>query len=264
MDTLNDYYAVLGVDQQANASAIKTAFKRLALQYHPDLYKGADAQERMRELLQAYQVLNDPVARKEYDSRRRGEQKHGAEKGEGRVRQEKQARYAFPDLSQTPTSVLVFSLEEITYRLSSAQAESLKWDGLFRGKEPGPGESSARMACICHRCHHRWEAQGKSLFTCPACHAGDWAEYLLLRCTHCQAIFESKEIRDPLRGNSLYHPYELFPLCPHCRRSQWCPAEDRRINALRAAAARSTALFWIGAFGVCIVLLAFLALVILR
>src|SRR5438067_12283814 len=70
MDTFNDYYVVLGVDADASADKIKAAFKKLALQYHPDVYKGADAQERMRMLLLAYQTLSDPAERKAYDVRR--------------------------------------------------------------------------------------------------------------------------------------------------------------------------------------------------
>jgi DnaJ-class molecular chaperone len=50
MKQVPDYYTVLGVDGQASPEAIKTAFKLLALQYHPDVYKGEDAQERMRAL----------------------------------------------------------------------------------------------------------------------------------------------------------------------------------------------------------------------
>src|SRR5881396_913149 len=70
MDTFNDYYAVLGVNADASADKIRTAFKKLALQYHPDVYKGEDAQERMRLLLLAYQTLSDPAERKAYDARR--------------------------------------------------------------------------------------------------------------------------------------------------------------------------------------------------
>src|SRR5215831_19272529 len=70
MDTFTDYYAVLGVDSHASASTIKAAFKKLALKYHPDVYKGADAQERMRDLLVAYQTLSDPISRRDYDMQR--------------------------------------------------------------------------------------------------------------------------------------------------------------------------------------------------
>src|SRR5438270_7667906 len=69
-DTFIDYYTLLGVDAHASAGAIKTAFKKLALQYHPDVYKGKDAEERMRLLLLAYQTLSDPDARKTYDAHR--------------------------------------------------------------------------------------------------------------------------------------------------------------------------------------------------
>ena len=62
LDAITDYYALLGVAVDAPTSDIKAAFKKLALQYHPDVYKGDDAHERMRVLLQAYQTLNDPNA----------------------------------------------------------------------------------------------------------------------------------------------------------------------------------------------------------
>lgn len=271
MDTSNDYYATLGVDSQASTSVIKTAFKKLAFQYHPDVYRGTDAQERMREILQAYQILSDPQARKEYDARRRGESggprvgtvdRAATRQGNGAASKGQQGRFAFPDLRDTPTSTLTLSLEGIGYPLSSAQAESLKWDGILRGIV---STADADTFYHCQRCLHRWSARGNAHpATCPACHAADWAEYLLLRCTHCQAVFASRELRDPLRGNSLYHPYALFPLCPHCRRSQWCPAENTRIQSLRAAAARRSMLLWSSVAAVCVVLVAILALVVLR
>src|SRR5438552_14544166 len=70
MDPSTDYYTVLGVSTRASPSAIKAAFKKLALQYHPDVYKGEDAEERMRILLLAYQTLSDPETRRAYDARR--------------------------------------------------------------------------------------------------------------------------------------------------------------------------------------------------
>ena len=66
MKQFTDYYAMLGVDANAPTEVIKKAFKHLALQYHPDVYKGEDAEERMRELLLAYQTLIDPQRRRSY------------------------------------------------------------------------------------------------------------------------------------------------------------------------------------------------------
>src|SRR6266699_5412607 len=67
MKQVTDYYAVLGVDANAPTEIIKKAFKHLALQYHPDIYKGEDAEERMREILLAYQTLIDPERRRTFE-----------------------------------------------------------------------------------------------------------------------------------------------------------------------------------------------------
>jgi len=62
-----DYYKVLGVDRTADAKAISRAFKRLARQHHPDVNKAAGAEERFKEVNEAYQVLGDPQKRARYD-----------------------------------------------------------------------------------------------------------------------------------------------------------------------------------------------------
>lgn len=62
-----DYYAVLGVPRDASAEDIKTAFRRLARKYHPDVNKEPGAEERFKQLGEAYSVLSDPNRRREYD-----------------------------------------------------------------------------------------------------------------------------------------------------------------------------------------------------
>jgi len=62
-----DYYKILGVGRGASADDIKRAYRRLARQFHPDVNKKADAEDRFKELGEAYEVLKDPKKRLTYD-----------------------------------------------------------------------------------------------------------------------------------------------------------------------------------------------------
>jgi molecular chaperone DnaJ len=63
-----DYYEVLGVPRDADAAGIKDAFRRLAMQYHPDRNKEPGAEERFKEIAEAYAVLCDAKKRADYDA----------------------------------------------------------------------------------------------------------------------------------------------------------------------------------------------------
>ena len=65
--TNRDYYEILGVPKNASSEDIKSAFRKLARQYHPDVSKEANAEEKFKEINEAYGVLSDPEKRRRYD-----------------------------------------------------------------------------------------------------------------------------------------------------------------------------------------------------
>jgi molecular chaperone DnaJ len=62
-----DYYEVLGVQKNASKDEIKDAYRKLAMQYHPDRNKAPDAEEKFKEISEAYAVLSDDEKRQQYD-----------------------------------------------------------------------------------------------------------------------------------------------------------------------------------------------------
>ncbi|MEC7524295.1 MAG: DnaJ C-terminal domain-containing protein [Myxococcota bacterium] len=65
--TYKDYYQVLGVGRDASAEELQKAYRRLAKKYHPDVSKEPDAEDRFKELGEAWEVLKDPEKRRLYD-----------------------------------------------------------------------------------------------------------------------------------------------------------------------------------------------------
>jgi molecular chaperone DnaJ len=67
MPEKKDYYEVLGVSKEAGEKDIKSAYRKLAMKYHPDKSDATDAEERFKEISEAYAVLSDPDKRRQYD-----------------------------------------------------------------------------------------------------------------------------------------------------------------------------------------------------
>lgn len=67
MANTKDYYDTLGVSKNSSADEIKRAYRKLALEYHPDRNKSKDAEIKFKEVTKAYEVLGDPQKRQTYD-----------------------------------------------------------------------------------------------------------------------------------------------------------------------------------------------------
>lgn len=67
MADTKDYYQILGITKSASSAEIKKAYRKLALQYHPDRNKGKDAEGKFKEVTKAYEVLSDPQKKQTYD-----------------------------------------------------------------------------------------------------------------------------------------------------------------------------------------------------
>ncbi|MCK5867653.1 MAG: DnaJ domain-containing protein, partial [Mycoplasmataceae bacterium] len=67
MANKRDYYEVLGISKDTSAGDIKKAFRKLAMKYHPDRNKEAGAQDKFKEINEAYEVLSDDNKRAQYD-----------------------------------------------------------------------------------------------------------------------------------------------------------------------------------------------------
>ncbi len=160
-----DYYEVLGVPRDCSDEEVKKAFRRLALQYHPDRNPSPDASEKFKEINEAYQVLSDPQKRAQYD--RYGHAGVRVEPGFGRDFQGFDIFGGFGDIFDS-------FFGDFTGRStrSSQRGADIRVDLKVSFEEAAFGtEKTVRVTRteLCHRCQGRGAEPGTGTTTCGTC-----------------------------------------------------------------------------------------------
>jgi molecular chaperone DnaJ len=169
--TRRDYYEILGVERESDDGVIKTAYRKLAMTYHPDRNPGSrDAEERFKECAEAYSVLSDPQKRAAYN--RFGHQGVPSAAGNGGF-----DASGFPDLGDILSDV--FGFGDVFGRAGGQQKRSRAQRGEDVRYELEIGfEDSMRGLSVdiqvprleeCGRCHGKGAEPEDGLVTCPMC-----------------------------------------------------------------------------------------------
>jgi molecular chaperone DnaJ len=163
--TERDYYELLGVEKGATDDVIKRAFRSLARELHPDVSDAPDAQERFRQVAEAYEVLSDPERRRTYD------------------------RFGHAGLRGGGFQPSEFDLGNLSDVFAAFFGEGLFGGGGASGPRPTRGADvavatqitlaealtgvsvkvTARVAQHCGECEGSGAAEGSEITTCPGC-----------------------------------------------------------------------------------------------
>ncbi len=201
--TRRDYYEILGVVRDCDDQALKVAYRKLALQHHPDRNPGDHAaEEKFKEAAEAYSVLSDPQKRAAYD--RFGHQGVAAAGGGGFD------TAGFPDLSDILSDVFGFSDMfgggQRQRRNRAQRGEDVRYD-LEIGFEDSMRGLSVDIQVPrleeCGRCHGKGAEPEDGLTTCPTCRGRGEVIYqqafLSVRRTCAQCNGRGQIIRRPCK-----------------------------------------------------------------
>jgi molecular chaperone DnaJ len=169
--TKRDYYEVLGVARDCDEPTMKSAYRKLALQHHPDRNPGNhDAEEKFKEAAEAYSVLSDAQKRSMYD--RFGHQGVAAASGNGGF----DPSAGFPDLSDILSDVFgfsdVFGGGGKQRRSRTQRGEDLRYDLEIGFEEAMKGltiDIQVPRMEACGRCQGKGAEPEDGLTTCPMC-----------------------------------------------------------------------------------------------
>lgn len=159
-----DPYAVLGVDREADADALKKAYRKLARQYHPDVNSDPGAQEKFKEVSAAYEVLSDPEKRRVYDLG--GDPFGGAGAGFGQG-----AGFSFTDIMDAFFGGQQGSTRGPRSRQRRGQDALVRLDlELAEAAFGTVRELKVETAVVCSTCSGSGAAEGSHPVTCTTCH----------------------------------------------------------------------------------------------
>ncbi len=189
--TKRDYYEVLGVSKGAGEQELKSAYRKLALQFHPDRNPGnSEAEEKFKEAAEAYGVLSDAQKRAAYDAY--GHQGLSGMGGGGGF--DPSAMDLGDLLSQVFGFGDVFGQQRGGARNRPAKGDDLRYDLTLTFEEAAFGKSieiQVPKLEPCARCQGKGAEPGSGSITCPGCHGRGEQIYtqgfLSVRrtCSHC-------------------------------------------------------------------------------
>jgi molecular chaperone DnaJ len=192
MTTERDFYEVLGVERGAADAEIKRAFRRLAQQWHPDVNAEPEAQERFKEINEAYQVLSDPQRRQAYDLfGRAGVSGAGGEAGFGAA--------GFGGFSDIFDAFFGGSMAGAARRARPQAGSDLRYDLRISFQEAALGTEKEIEFPVLGRCD-----------TCGG--TGAKAGSSPVECPQCNGRGEIRTVRQTMLGQMV----NVSP-CPRCR-----------------------------------------------
>lgn len=168
--TKRDYYEILGIPRDADESVLKSAYRKLALQFHPDRNPGNhEAEEKFKECAEAYSVLSDPQKRNAYD--RYGHQGVAGAAGNGF-----DPSAGFPDLADILSDVFgfgdAFGGGRQRNRTRAQRGEDVRYDLELSFEDSMRGltiDIQVPRMEECGRCHAKGAEPEDGLTTCPVC-----------------------------------------------------------------------------------------------
>lgn len=168
-----DYYEILGVPRDASQEDIKKAYRRLAREYHPDVNKEPGAEERFKEINEAYRVLSDPDTRRQYDQFGHAAFENGGFGGQGfgGFGDFGDFGFGFEDLGDIFTDMF-FGRSSARRDRRPRKGADIRLDLIIEFEEAAFGVEKTveiHRTEICPHCHGNQAEPGTPLKTCPDC-----------------------------------------------------------------------------------------------